>query len=88
MLTKTDLNAIGRVVDQRLDTHLEGKLNDRLDKKLFPINSDISDIKRNVRKVKKDVSVLIKMADRKLVQVESRVKAIEKHLGFPETNFA
>ena len=76
MLTKTDLKAIENVIDNRLDV--------KLDQKLGPIHSDIKTIKKDVRKLKKDVGGVINMADRGLIRLEKRVEVIETHLNMPE----
>lgn len=72
MLTNSDLNAIGHVVDQ----------------KLVPIHKDIKIIKNDVKKLRKDLDGTINMADKGLLKVQTRVKTIERHLKLPEYAFA
>lgn len=48
MLTKSDLNAIGKIVDKKINTTLDKKL----DTKLKPIHTDI-------KKIKKDIKVIV-----------------------------
>jgi len=92
MLTKGDLSAIGKIFDDRLDEKFDKRFDTRLeqtfDKKLKPIHDDIKIIKKDVKKLQKDVGGVINMADKGLLKVQGRVKKIEKHLGFPETDFA
>lgn len=85
-----------------LNKALDLKLNKVFDKKLKPIHDDIKIIKkdvnvlqkdvtvvkRDVKKLKEDVGGVIKMADTGLLNVQKRVKKVEKHLGFPEADFA
>lgn len=59
-----------------------------LDQKLLPIHKDIKIIKKDVKKLRKDLDGTIDMADKGLLKVQTRVKVIEKHLGFPDLGFA
>lgn len=52
------------------------------------IRLELEPVKKGLGKIKKDLNTTIKMSDRKLVEVEKRVKIIEKHIGFPEVDFA
>lgn len=63
-------------------------LNEALDLKLKPIHKDIKIIKMDVKKLQKDVGAVINMSDKGLLKVQKRVKTIEKHIGFPEADFA
>lgn len=69
MLTKDDLIAIGQVIDQRLD------------KRLKPITEDIKSMRSDLRKVQKDVRVMLAALDRADVELYKRVERIEQHLG-------
>jgi hypothetical protein len=104
MLTKGDAKIIGDVFDKkfdekfdekfddkfdkRLDARLEQTLDKKLDEKLTPIHNDVKIIKKDVRKLQKDVNGVINMADKGLLKVQKRVVTIEKHLGFPKADFA
>jgi len=68
MLTKGDLQAIKQVVKNEVD--------ESLDIKLKPIRKDM-------RKIKKDVKTLIDHFDKRDVRIQKRVKKIEEHLDFP-----
>jgi len=69
MLTKDDLISIGQVIDQRFDKRLE------------PLSKEIKDIKSDLRKVQKDVRVMLAVLDRADVELYKRVERIEEHLG-------
>lgn len=69
MLTKDDLIAIGQVIDQRLDKRLE------------PFTKDVRGMKSDLRKVQKDVRVMLAVLDRADVELSKRVERIEQHLG-------
>ena len=69
MLTKDDLIAIGQVIDQRLDKRLE------------PFTKDVRSMKSDLRKVQKDVRVMLAVLDRADVELSKRVERIEQHLG-------
>ena len=80
MLTKTDINAIGTLIDEKLERKLESKFNTKLN----PIHDDVRIIKKDVKKLKRDVNGVIKMSDRGLLDLQKRTRKIEVHLGFPE----
>lgn len=69
MLTKEDLIAIGQVIDQRLDKRFE------------PITKDIKNMKSDLKKVQKDVRVMLAVLDRADVELYKRIERIEDHLG-------
>jgi hypothetical protein len=69
MLTKDDLITIGQVIDQRFDKRLE------------PLSKEIKDIKSDLRKVQKDVRVMLAVLNRADVELYKRVERIEEHLG-------
>ena len=74
MLTKSDLAAIEKLLDKKLD------------QKLNPVQKDLKAMSKDVRKLKKDVSVIVKFFDRKSVSVEKDVKHIKERLGMPTTS--
>jgi len=92
MLNKSDVKIIGDLLDKKFDEKLDKRFDIRLeqtlDKKLKPLHEDIKIIKGDVKKLQKDVSGVIDMSDKGLLKVQKRVKTIEKHLGFPEADFA
>ncbi len=69
MLTKTDLDQIGKVIDESLDS--------KLDLKLRPI-------KKELRYIRKTVDVLVDRTDREETQLNKRVAKIESHLNIPQ----
>ncbi|RJR16005.1 hypothetical protein C4579_01070, partial [Candidatus Microgenomates bacterium] len=77
MLTKKDrqqLLADFKAVFATKDDLSSFATKDDLKKELKPLRQDI-------RKLKKDVSVIVKFFDRKSVSVEKDVKHIKEHLG-------
>ncbi len=84
MLTKSDTKIIGDLFDIKFDK----KFDEKFDEKFKPIGKDIKIIKNDVKKLKKDVAAVIDMSDKGLLKVQTRVKIIERHLGFPEADFA
>ncbi len=78
-LSKSDLLQIGNVVDEKLDKQ-NGLITERFDdveKRLKTINKDL-------RYVKKTVSVLVERSDREETLLKRRVVRIEKHLILPQ----
>jgi len=78
MLTKKDLQEIGKVFDERLeqklDEKLEQKLEDKLEQKLKPIKKDLSYLR-------KTLDLAIKNYDEREVKLNRRVTRIEDHLN-------
>jgi hypothetical protein len=70
MLTNEDLQQIGKLLEP-LNTRLAG-----LEKNLAIVKSD-------VKKVKKDVSVLVRSTNREDMHLMNRVERIDHHLGLP-----
>ena len=66
MLTKQDLNAIGELIDKKLESKLEEKLESKLEEKLdskleekiLPIRTSIKILQKDVSTIKKDVKKL------------------------------
>ncbi|MEK7159883.1 MAG: hypothetical protein AAB702_00165 [Patescibacteria group bacterium] len=69
MLTNNDLQQIGEVIDERLG------------KRLNPIEKDIKDVKKRVKKIEKTVDVMIDQFDGEIVRTQKRVSRIENHLN-------
>lgn len=65
MLTKSDLNQIGNVVDEKLE----------------PVKKDIKYLKKKVNRIDKTLDLVVKKYDEEDVRVQKRVKRIETHLG-------
>ncbi|MBI4091975.1 MAG: hypothetical protein HY427_02110 [Candidatus Levybacteria bacterium] len=85
MLTKSDLQKIGSVVDDRLETKLEKKL-EPIKKDLTDVKKDIKYLRKKVNKIDKTVSVLVERSDREETLLKQRVKRIEEHLDLPRNN--
>jgi len=65
MLTKSDVQQIGRVIDERLEVKLEQKL---------------KPIKKELLYIKKTVDLIAKNYDEADVKLDRRVRKIEQHL--------
>lgn len=83
MLTKTDLNQIGQVIDERLDEKLEP-----IKKDLSCLKIDVTDLKKDVKYLKKKVNridktidLIVANYDEADIKLERRVKKIEHHLA-------
>ncbi len=70
-LTQNDLQAIGSLIDQKLD------------KKLEPIEKKLGGIEKEVRKIKKDTTYIIDALDKELMHHATRVDRIERQLKLP-----
>lgn len=68
MLTKSDLQAIKEIVDERLDVKLE------------PLKKDGRSLKRNMTIVKRDTRYMSGKFDEEIVHTRRRVERIENHL--------
>ncbi len=75
MLTKSDLQAIEKMIDHG-NNALRVDLDASIDKKLEPL-------KKNIRKIRKGIDKVIDYFDQREVHLQKRVKTIEDHLGFP-----
>lgn len=75
MLTKSDLNQIGEVIDSRLDR--------KLDSALSPIKKDLKSLKKDVKYLKKSVDLIVKNYDEGDVKLDKRLKKVEHHLNIP-----
>jgi hypothetical protein len=72
MLTQTDLQKIDGIVGNRIDSAI-GKL----------IDSEIAPIKRDIRKIRKDLSTVTRFFDNEILSTQWRVDRIEEHLDLP-----
>jgi hypothetical protein len=66
MMTKSDLQQIGNVIDERLDIKLE---------------QNLKPVKKELRYIKKIVDIIAKNYDEGDVKLDRRVKQIEQHLA-------
>lgn len=72
MLTKRDLEQIGNLMDERFAKQ-DQRIDNRFTKELGPVRQDI-------RKIKKDVSTIIRTFDRDIIDLQKRTDRIELHL--------
>lgn len=80
MLTKTDLNQIGQVVDEKLTPVRNelGKIDQVIDEKL---EQKLKPIKKDLRYLKKTVDIIVKKYGEADVKLQRRVRRIEDHIG-------
>jgi len=83
MLTKSDLQQIGNVVDERLKP-IENRLGN-VENRLGNIEGHLKVVKKDVSQLKKTLSIVIKNYDEADVKLSRRVSRIENHLSLPET---
>lgn len=95
MLSKSDIRAIGDLIDTKLEDKLESKLEEKLEskleqkleskfeEKLGPIRNDISTMRKDIRKIRKDSTFVAGILDQADIQTRLRVDKLERHLGFP-----
>lgn len=65
MLTKSDIEQIGSVIENKLE----------------PVKKDLKSLKRKVNKIDKTLDVVVKNYDEGDVRLERRVRKIEQHLS-------
>lgn len=70
MLTKSDLEAIGKLLDKKLDEKLDQKLDQKLNQLRKDINTDIGNL-------------LIEGPLKTLTEHDRRIETLEKHVGLP-----
>lgn len=83
MLTKQDLNAIGSLIDTKLQ------------KGLAPLHSDIKNlqkdmtvVKKDVKKLRKDLTKTINFFDNSSISTREKVNKTRRDLGLNEVEFA
>lgn len=69
MLTKSDLNQIGNVIDEKLEKGLD------------PIKKDLKYLKKKVNRIDKTVSLIVRNYDEADVKLQRRVSKIEQHMA-------
>ena len=80
MLTKQDLNAIGNLIDTKLESKLEEKLR--------PIHKDIKVIKKDLKKLQGDLTSTINYFDKRDDSVKSAIIKTRRELNLSEFEFA
>ena len=96
MLTKGDLNSIGKLIDGRLDKKLRpvkedingmkadiSGMKEGLSRVGTIIDGKLKPIKRDLREVKKDVKDLIHIYDEESHHATKRLDRLEDHLELP-----
>lgn len=81
MLTKTDLNQIGNVIDKRLEPIREDVLG--LRQGVGDLQKDMKYLRKKVNRIDKTVSLTVKNYDEGDVKLERRIRRIEQHLALP-----
>lgn len=89
MLTKTDLQQIGKVIDEKLDIKLKPIKTDvgvlkqdltGLTQGITNLQKDMKDVKKDLKYIKKSVNLVVKNYDEGDVMLGKRVTKIEEHL--------
>ncbi len=71
MLTKTDLQQIGNVVEEKLEERLK------------PVEKDLTYLKKKMRRMDKTLSLVARKFDEGDVALAKRIDRIENHLNLP-----
>ena len=95
MLTKQDLDALGNLIDEKLDikleekleSKLEEKLESKLEEKLKPIHDDIKTIKKDVKKLRKDLDDTINFFDKEDLVTRKKINKTRNELGMSDITF-
>lgn len=76
MLTKNDLSQIRTVIRDEIGG---------LKSDVSTLKSDVTGLKKDMAKANKKLDVVIDFFDTENLELKTRVKRIENHLGFPAT---
>ena len=76
MLTKQDLNAIGGIIDDKLEEKLESKLEEKL-----------APIKKDIKKIQKTLDTAIDRFDQNDIKIVDNVRKIQTHLNLPVMDY-
>lgn len=98
MLDKSDLTAIGNLIKAGNDSVKDelrqeiSKGNDSVKQELRvelskQLKKEINPLKKDIKKIKSSIETLIGFFDNEYLNVDQRVKIIEKHLGLPTPEF-
>jgi hypothetical protein len=80
MLTNQDLNAIGDLIDTRLESKLEEKLS--------PIRNNIQSIKKDVKKLRSGLKTTVNFFDKEDSTLLKKLNKTRSEIGLSELNFA
>jgi tRNA U34 5-carboxymethylaminomethyl modifying GTPase MnmE/TrmE len=84
MLTKQDLNAIGNLIESKLEEKLESKF----EEKLAPIHNDIKTIKKDVTKLRKDLTKTINFFDSRDLENKKSLDKTRSEIGLQRFDYA
>lgn len=89
MLTQNDLQAIGKIFDNKFDSRLTG-IEKRLDSMEIKLTKKINSLdkktNRGFRSVDKKLDVIINYFDHQDIDIRKRLNRIELHLGLAPLN--
>ncbi len=80
MLTKTDLSQIRGVVHEEVDVIIDEKL-EPIKKGLTDIRKDVKYLKKKVNRIDKTLSLTVKNYDEADLKLGRRVRKSEEHIG-------
>ena len=82
ILTQQDLQAIGNLIDEKLESKLEEKLESKLEEKIeSKLEEKLKPIKRDLKSIKKTLDTTISFFDQELVDHNKRLNRVETTLG-------
>lgn len=87
MLTKQDLNAIGELIDTKLESKLEEKLTP-IHNNIKNLQKDMTIVKKGVHKLRKDLTKTIYFFDKADLSTREKVNKTRGELGLQEVTFA
>jgi hypothetical protein len=73
-LTQTDLNAIGSLIDQKLENKLKP-----IENRLGSVETKLNSVEKEVKNIKKDTTYIIGTLDKELMYQTKRIDRIENH---------
>ena len=79
MLTKKDLQDIGKLFEGLFEQKFEEKFEQKFEEKFKPIRKDL-------KKIQKDQKAIISLFDKEYIDLEKRVTRVEDHLKLPKAN--
>jgi hypothetical protein len=78
-LDKSDLQAIGNLIDEKMEAKLELKLSP-INKRLDKIDKKIDRMDKQINNIKKDTTEIINFLDKDIMHLSKRTKRLESHL--------
>lgn len=88
MLTKSDIEIIGNIIDDKIEP-IKGEIKilkndvDVLKKDVSILKKDMKVIKKQINGIRQDINVIISYFERDHVRLSKRVDRIENHLRLP-----